>query len=78
MLSQLSYPPIGGTSEACREKFIVSELIVPEIVGAGATTTTTNPSSRILDTSAAAASLQQPVDRGGRVGRVRVLDGFGG
>ena len=32
VLSQLSYPPIVGISEACTEDSIASALIVPEIV----------------------------------------------
>ena len=35
VLSQLSYPPIVGISEACTKEFSASELIVPEIVRAG-------------------------------------------
>jgi hypothetical protein len=32
VLSQLSYPPIVGISEACTDDSIASELILPEIV----------------------------------------------
>jgi hypothetical protein len=35
VLSQLSYPPIVGISEACTKNSIVSELIVPGIVPGG-------------------------------------------